>query len=162
MYNRNMSKVKKAKAKKETSILNRRVSFDYFLGEEIIAGIALTGPEVRAARDRLVQLKGSFVTIRNGEVWLNNASFSLAHNEKGVDNAKTVDTSARKLLLNRKQIEKLQTEKDKGMTILPTKMLVGGRFIKLVIAPGKGKKQYDKRQSIKERDQKRDQKRGGF
>ena len=110
MYNRNMSKVKKAKAKKETSILNRRVSFDYFLGEEIIAGIALTGPEVRAARDRLVQLKGSFVTIRNGEVWLNNASFSLAHNEKGVGNAKTVDTSARKLLLNRKQIEKLQAE----------------------------------------------------
>ncbi len=150
------------KAKKNNSILNKRASFDYFLGEEIIAGIALTGPEVRAARDRLVQLKGSFVTIRNGEVWLNNASFSLAHNEKGVGNAKTVDTSARKLLLNRKQIEKLQTEKDKGMTILPTKMLVGGRFIKLVIAPGKGKKQYDKRQSIKERDQKRDQKRGGF
>ena len=162
MYNRNMSKVKKAKAKKDTSILNKRASFDYFLGEEIIAGIALTGPEVRAARDRLVQLKGSFVTIRNGEVWLNNASFSLAHNEKGVGNAKTVDTSARKLLLNRKQIEKLQTEKDKGMTILPTKMLVGGRFIKLIIAPGKGKRQYDKRQSIKERDQKRDQKRGGF
>ena len=157
-----MPKPKKNNAKKETSILNRRVSFDYFLGEEIIAGSALTGPEVRAARDRLVQLKGSFVTIRNGEVWLNNASFSLAHNEKGVGNAKTVDTSARKLLLNRKQIEKLQTEKDKGMTILPTKMLVGGRFIKLVIAPGKGKKQYDKRQSIKERDQKRDQKRGGF
>ena len=150
------------KAKKNNSILNKRASFDYFLGEEIIAGIALTGPEVRAARDRLVQLKGSFVTIRNGEVWLNNASFSLAHNEKGVGNAKTVDTSARKLLLNRKQIEKLQTEKDKGMTILPTKMLVGGRFIKLVIAPGKGKRQYEKRQSIKERDQKRDQKRGGF
>ena len=162
MYNRNMSKVKKAKAKKETSILNRRVSFDYFLGEEIIAGIALTGPEVRAARDRLVQLKGSFVTIRNGEVWLNNVSISLAHNEKGVGIGKTVDTSDQKLLLNRRQIEKLQTEKDNGMTILPTKMLVGGRFIKLVIAPGKGKKQYDKRQSIKERDQKRDQKRGGF
>ena len=162
MYNRDMPKPKKNNAKKETSILNRRVSFDYFLGEEIVAGIILTGMEVRAARDRLVQLKGSFVTIRDNEVWLNNASFSLAHNEKGNSNAKTVDTSARKLLLNRKQIEKLQAEKDSGMTILPTKMLVGGRFIKVVIAPGKGKKQYDKRQSIKERDQKRDQKRGGF
>ena len=148
------------------NVINRRARFDYELGEELTAGMSLRGVEVRAVRDGRVSLKGAFITLRNGrkgpELWLNNASFSLAHNEKGVGNAKTVDTSARKLLLNRKQIEKLQTEKDNGMTILPTKMLVGGRFIKLVIAPGKGKKQYDKRQSIKERDQKRDQKRGGF
>lgn len=153
---------KSKKTKKNTSILNRRVSFDYFLGEDIVAGIILNGPEVRAARDGLVQLKGSFVTLKNNEVWLNNASFSIKLNEKGQGNKKTVDTSARKLLLNRKQIEKLQAEKENGMTILPTKMLVGGRFIKVVIAPGKGKKHYDKRQVIKARDQKRDQKRGGF
>ena len=154
--------VKPKKSKKNTTILNRRVTFDYFLGEEIIAGVVLTGPEARAARDGLVQLKGSFVTLRGGEVWLNNASFSLQLNEKGSTGAKTVDTSARKLLVKRKQIDKLQEEKDKGMTILPVKMLTGGRFIKVIIAPGKGKKQYDKRHVIKERDQKRDQKRGGF
>lgn len=150
------------KPQKTSSILNRRVSFDYYLGEDIVAGVVLTGPEARAARDGLVQLKGSFVTLRANEVWLNNASFSLKLNEKGQANATTVDTSARKLLLSRKQIENLQAEKDKGLTILPTKMLTGGRFIKVVIAPGKGKKHYDKRQVIKARDQKRDQRRGGF
>ena len=69
---------KKKQSRKPNAILNRRASFDYALGDELVVGVVLTGREVRAARDGRVQLKGSFVTIRNNELWLNNASFSLS------------------------------------------------------------------------------------
>lgn len=145
------------KKKKITSgaIVNRRASFDYALDEDLNVGIVLTGREARAARDGRVQLKGSFVTIRNNELWLNNASFSLVLNTKGLSDA-TVDTSPRKLLASRKQIDSLAERKQAGMSIVPLRLLTQGRFIKLVIALGKGKKNYDKRQAIKKRDQERD------
>lgn len=156
-----MAKKSSKKTQKTTTraIVNRRARFDYQLGEEIIAGIILTGPEVRAAREGHIQLKGSFVTIRQGELWLNNASFSLRLSQRGQANARTVDTSARKLLASRRQIEHLMATKDRGMTIVPTKLLTQGKFIKVVIALGKGKKNYDKRETIKRRDQDRDTKR---
>lgn len=149
------------KSKKPTSqpIVNRRARFDYELGEEIVAGLVLTGPEVRAARDGHVQLKGAFVSVRQGELWLNNASFSLRLNVRGQANARSVDTSARKLLASRKQIDTFLGAKQQGMTIVPTKLLTGGKFIKIVIALGKGKKHYDKRQTIKRRDQDRETRR---
>lgn len=150
---------KRATKAAPNTILNRRARFDYQLGEEIVAGIVLTGPEVRAARDGHVQLKGSFVSIRNGELWLNNASFSLRLNQRGQVNARTVDTEARKLLASRRQIEHFMAAKQQGMTIVPTKLLTNGKYIKIVIALGKGKKNYDKRQTIKRRDQERDTKR---
>ena len=137
-------------------IINRRAKFDYSLGQEIITGISLTGPEVRAARDAHVQLKGSFVTIRDNELWLNNASFSIKNNDKNAKSNRTVDTRARKLLAKRKEIDKLQSEKTSGMSIVPIKLLNGGKYIKLVIALGKGKKEYDKRETIKRRDQNRE------
>ena len=123
---------KKTLAKKTPSpaIINRRARFDYELGEEIVAGIILTGPEVRAIRDSHIQLKGSFVSIRNDELWLNNASISLNQNVRGQTNARTVDTTARKLLISRKQLERLQSIKQQGMTIVPTKVLTNGKFIK--------------------------------
>lgn len=142
---------KKKKQVKPQAIVNRRASFDYALGDELVAGIALTGRETRAARDGRVQLKGSFVTIRNNELWLNNASFSLKLNSKGIDET-SVDTTPRKLLAKRKQIEELAERKQEGMTIVPLRLLTEGRYIKLVIALGKGKKNYDKRQAIKKRD----------
>ena len=137
-------------------IINRRARFDYSLGQEIITGISLTGPEVRAARDTHVQLKGSFVTIRDNELWLNNASFSIKNNDKNAKSNRTIDTRARKLLAKRKEIDKLQSEKTSGMSIVPIKLLNGGKYIKLVIALGKGKKEYDKRETIKRRDQNRE------
>jgi SsrA-binding protein len=146
---------KKKPAKNPKSIVNRRARFDYELGDEIVAGIALTGPETRAARDGHIQLKGSFVTIRGNELWLNNASFSLRLNQRGSTD-RTVDTSPRKLLASRKQIDTLAERKKSGMTIVPTKLLTTGRFIKVVIALGKGKKNYDKRETIKRREQERD------
>lgn len=151
-----MAQKKKTSIAQPKAVLNKRAHFDYELGEEIIAGLALTGPEVRAARDGHVQLKGTFITIRNNELWLNNASFSLKLNQKGIIGARTIDTEPRKLLASRKQIDSLAARRKEGMSIVPTKLLTAGRFIKVVIALGKGKKNYDKRETLKRRDQERD------
>jgi SsrA-binding protein len=140
-------------------VLNRRAKFDYALGDDLVVGMELTGREVRAARDGHVQLKGSFVTIRRDELWLNNASFSLKLNEKGQTNARSVDTSPRRLLAKKKEILALEAKKQQGSSIVPTKMLTSGRFVKLVIALGKGKKSYDKRETIKRREQDREARR---
>lgn len=152
---------KKKPASQPKAVLNRRARFDYAIDnrDEIVAGLALTGQEVRAARDGHVQLKGSFVSLKDNELWLNNASFSLRLNEKGKVGARAIDTRPRKLLANRKQIDQFAAQKQAGMTIVPLKLLTTGRFIKLVIALGKGKKRYDKRETIKRRDQDRDTKR---
>lgn len=120
--------------------VNRRAHYDYQLGDELSAGMALTGPEVRQIRDHHVQLKCSFVTIKNDELWLNNLTL-------GADTARNI-----KLLATKKQITALEREKVAGSTIVPVKLLGGGRHIKLVIAVGKGKKKYDKRETIKKRD----------
>ena len=120
--------------------VNRRAHYDYVLGDELTTGMSLSGPEVRSIRDHHVQLKGSFVTIRNDELWLNNLTL-------GADTARNI-----KLLATKKQIASLLKEKVAGSTIVPVKLLGGGRHIKLVIAIGKGKKKYDKRETIKKRD----------
>ena len=149
---------KKKPKTRNTAIVNRRASFDYALDKDLTVGIVLTGRETRAARDGHVQLKGSFVNIRNNELWLNNASFTLKNNDKNA-NTTTVDTSPRKLLASRSQIDKLAAQKHEGMTIVPLRLITSGRFIKLVIALGKGKKTYDKRETIKRRDFERDARR---
>jgi len=149
----------KKKPTQPSTVINRRARYDYVLGEDLVVGIVLTGPEVRAARDNHVQLKGSYVSIQRGELWLNNASFSLKHNTAGQSGSRTVDTSPRKLLAHRKQIDALAAQKKSGMTIVPTKLLPAGNHIKLVIALGKGKKNWDKRQSIKKRDIERESRR---
>ncbi len=136
-------------------IVNRRARYDYDLGDDLVVGLVLTGPETRAARDGHVQLKGAYVSILRDELWLNNASFSLKINEKG-GGSRSVDTSPRKLLAHRKQIDQLAAEKKQGMSIIPTKLLTEGHKIKLVIAMGKGKKRWDKRQTIKRREQERE------
>lgn len=152
--------IKKSSAPaKPKAVLNRRAQFDYALDDELIVGLSLTGREVRAARDGHVQLKGAFVSVKNNELWLNNASFSLRLNERGQANARTVDTSPRKILARRKQIDDFIARKQSGMTIVPLRLLTAGKHIKLVIALGKGKKRYDKRETIKRRDIDRETKR---
>ena len=131
--------MKKPKAQ-DTVTVNRRAKYDYILGDDLTVGMVLSGPEVRLIRDHHVQLKGSFVTIRNDELWLNNLTL-------GADTARNI-----KLLATRKQITALMREKVAGSTIVPVKLLGGSRHIKLVIAIGKGKKKYDKRETIKKRD----------
>lgn len=146
-----------ATAKKPTAaITNRRARFDYELGAELTVGLELTGPEVRSARDGHVQLKGSYVALRNDQLYLQNASFSLKLNQKGQPGARTIDTEPKKLLAKRKEIDQLASQKQQGMSIVPIKLLTKGRFIKLVIALGKGKKNYDKRHALKKRDEARD------
>ncbi len=130
----------KKKRVSDSVTVNARARYDYELGDELICGMALSGPEVRSIRDHHVQLKGSFVTIRGGELWLNNLTL-------GADTARNI-----KLLATRKQINSLVREKVAGSTIVPVKLLGGSRHIKLVIAVGKGKKKYDKRETIKKRD----------
>ena len=120
--------------------INRHAHFDYILGDELTVGMSLSGSEVRAIRDHHVTLKGSFVTVRNHELWLNNLTL-------GAETARNL-----RLLATKKQIASLEKAKTEGSTIVPTKLLAGGRHIKLVIALGKGKKKYDKRETIKKRD----------
>lgn len=141
---------------KPSAIFNRRARFDYALGDELVVGLSLTGPEVRAARDGHVQLKGSYVQLLKGELWLQSASFSLKLNERGQPGARTIDTTPKKLLAHRKQIDSLISAKASGMTIVPLRLKTAGRYIKLVIALGKGKKNYDKRETLKRRDQERE------
>lgn len=124
-----------------------------------MAGLVLTGMEVRAAREGHVQLKGAFVSLRDGELWLNNASFSLRLNVRGQANTRSIDTSARKLLVSKRQLARFSEAKKQGMTIVPTKLLTNGKFIKVVIALARGKKTYDKRETIKRRDQDRETRR---
>lgn len=142
------------------NVINRRARFDYELGEELTAGMSLRGVEVRAVRDGRVSLKGAFITLRNGrkgpELWLNNASFSLKNQGEGLSKSDTIDTSPKKLLATRKQIEDFARKKQAGFTIVPLKILAENRYIKIVIALGKGKKQFDKRETLKRRQSERE------
>jgi len=146
------------KSKPTNNVLNRRAKFDYELCDELVVGLRLNGREVRATRDGHVSLKGSFVTVRGHELWLNNASFTLKLNQRGKAET-TVDTSARKLLATKRQIAELERRKQDGLSLVPVKLMAGGRYIKLVIAVGKGKKRYDKRETIKRRDAEREARR---
>lgn len=138
------------KSKTPDSItVNRRARFDYQLGDELSCGMLLSGPEVRLIRDHHVQLKGSFVTIRRDELWLNNLTL-------GADTERNI-----KLLATRKQISQLARAKQDGFQLVPVRLLAGGRYIKLIIATGKSKKKYDKRETIKQRDIDRNLKRQG-
>ena len=121
-------------------IVNRKARYDYTLGDELTVGMVLSGPEVRLIRDHHMQLRGAYVTIRNGELWLYGLTL-------GADTAQNI-----KLLATKKQIAAMEREKVSGSTIVPVKLLGGSRHIKLVIAIGKGKKKYDKRETIKKRD----------
>lgn len=149
----------KKKPTQKSAILNRRATFDYEIGDDLAVGIILSGPEVRAARDGHVHLKGAYVTIRSDELWLNNASFSVKPAQPKSGDARTVDTEPRKLLAHRKQIDAFIAQKKTGMTIVPLKMFTNGKHIKLLIAIGKGKKNYDKRETLKRRDQEREMQR---
>ena len=120
--------------------VNRRARYDYALGEELVCGMSLSGPEVRQIRDHHVQLKGSFVTLKDGELWLNNLTL-------GADTARNI-----RLLVTKRQLHDLSRARQDGYTIVPTKLLGGNRHIKLVVATAKGKKKYDKRETIKKRD----------
>ncbi|MDB5182699.1 MAG: SsrA-binding protein [Candidatus Saccharibacteria bacterium] len=146
-----------AKKKKHTSgvVANKRAFFDYTISQPLVAGIALTGPEVRSIRSSHASLVGAFVTIKDGEAYLLNAQvMPLKTNAAHLPSEMQIRT--RKLLLKKRQLEDLAQAKQQGYTIIPLKILTKGKFIKVEIALAKGKRQYDKRESIKKRDTARD------
>ena len=138
--------MKKVKTPPE-QITNRRARFDYVLSDDLMVGMSLNGLQVRKIRDRKVQLVGSFVMIRNRELWLNNLTI-------GTEIAPNI-----RLLATKAQIASFMKQKELGYTIIPTKILANLRHIKLVITLGKGKKKFDKRETIKKRDIDREAKR---
>ncbi len=131
-------------------ITNRRAKFDYQLGDSFVVGIVLGGAETKALRLGHGQLRGAYVTIKDGELWLINATISAS---SGLPISESDQTRSRKLLAKKREINHLIQAKQQGLTIVPTEMLTQGRFIKLKISVGRGKKQYDKRQTIKAREQ---------
>jgi SsrA-binding protein len=141
------------KAQTPKKIVNRRAKFDYELGDSLVTGLQLTGAETKALRMGHGQLRGAYVTVKDNELWLINAQINSA---KGVIISETDETRSRKLLAKRKEIDKLIEAKKDGRTIVPTELLTQGRYIKLRIAVGRGKKHYDKRETIKRRQQERD------
>lgn len=135
------------------AIQNRRARFDYELGDSIVAGLELTGPEVKSLRMGHGQLRGAYVTVKDSELYLIGATINGTH---GVPLTEQEQGRTRKLLAKRKEIDALIAAKQQGRTIVPLELLTRGRFIKIRIALGKGKKTYDKRETIKKRDTDRD------
>ncbi len=130
-------------------IQNRRARHDYALEDSFEVGIELTGREVKALRNGHGQLRGAYVTIKDNQLWLLNATITSM---PGVPISESEQTRTRKLLAKRREIDALIEAKQQGRTIVPLEMKTGGRFIKLRIAAGKGKKQYDKRQTLKKQE----------
>lgn len=138
----------------EANIKNRRANFDYAITDTFTAGIVLTGTEIKSLRLGKGSLVDSFCYVVNGEVWLKN--MYIAEYFYGTYNNHQTRRD-RKLLLNKKEIAKLaKCGKESGYSIVPMRVFISQRGLaKVVIGIGRGKKEYDKRQSIKERDDKR-------
>lgn len=143
---------KKKSPNQPRSIQNRRARHDYELGDSLVVGVELNGREVKSLRMGHGQLRGAYVTIKGDELFLINATINGVN---GVPLTETEQTRARKLLAKRKEIDALVAGKQQGKTIVPLEILTGGRYIKVRISIGRGKKQYDKRQTLKAKDEKR-------
>jgi SsrA-binding protein len=129
---------------------NRRATFDYEITERLVAGVELTGSEVKSIKAGHASLKGSFVALRGSEAYLSNAHVTPY---KHTGNKEELDpTRNRKLLLHRKQIDKLIIDKQSGLSVVAVAILLERNLVKLEIGIGRGKKRYDKRNVIKERD----------
>ena len=150
-----------AKAKKHDSntiAVNRKATFDYFIEEQFEAGIALEGWEVKSLREGRVQLKESYVIVQNGEIYLVGAHVSPL--KQASTHINPNPTRSRKLLLHRKEINKLIGAVDReGYTLVPLSLYWSKGRAKLKIALAKGKKQHDKRQAIKQREWDREKRR---
>ena len=129
---------------------NRHAGHDYHLLERFEAGIALTGTEVKAAKSGRIQLKDAFCEVQGNEAWLLNAHISqYSHGNR--ENHEP--TRRRKLLLHRQEIDKLLGKtREKGLTLVPTKMYLKNGRIKVEFAVAKGKKLHDKREAERQRE----------
>lgn len=136
------------------NIKNKRATFDYELVDTFTAGIVLTGTEIKSIRLGKASLVDTYCIFERGELWVRNMNISEYFYGTYNNHAARRD---RKLLLNKKELKKIEREtKETGFTIVPTRLFINERGLaKLVIAIAKGKKMYDKRQSLREKDDKR-------
>lgn len=135
-------------------VVNRKARHDYLIEDTVEAGLVLKGSEVKSLRDGKAQLKDSYARITRGELWLVNAHISdyAAASYLGHE-----PTAARKLLLHRREIDRLTGKvKEKGLTLVPLRIYFKHGRAKVELGLGRGKKMHDKRESIKERDTKRE------
>jgi SsrA-binding protein len=144
---------KKKPTNQPKAIQNRRARHDYELGDSLVVGLELNGREVKSLRMGHGQLRGAYVTVKNDELFLINATIN---GTSGIPLTEDEQTRARKLLAKRREINALIAGKQQGKTIVPLEILTGGRFIKVRISIGRGKKTYDKRQVLKKRAESRD------
>ena len=143
----------------DINIKNRKAEYEYHLLSTFTAGIVLTGTEIKSIRAGKVNLTDSYCSFINGELWAHNIHISEYANGSYNNHEPKRD---RKLLLNRKELKKIQSKlNDRGMTVIPTRMWINENgYAKLDIALARGKKMFDKRDSIKEKDQRRAAARG--
>ena len=138
----------------KVEILNRKANFDYAIEDTYEAGIALKGTEVKSIRNGKANIKDSYAIIRNDEMFLINTHISLY--EEG-NNFNHEETRTRKLLLHKKEILKLKNKVEmEGYTLIPLKIYFVKQRVKVLIGLAKGKKNYDKRETIKKRDVERE------
>ena len=143
------------KVDNKINIKNKRASFDYELLETFVTGIVLTGTEIKSIRLGKASLVDTYCVMNRGELWVKN--MNVAEYFYGTYNNHETRRE-RKLLLTKKELQKIERfSKDTGFTIIPTKLFINEKGLaKLVVAIAKGKKSYDKRQSLKEKDDKRE------
>jgi len=135
-------------------IKNRKATYDYFIEEELEAGIVLKGTEIKSIRNGQANLKDCYAIIKNNEVFLLNMYISKYENGSIFNHD---ERRTRKLLLNKKEILKLRDKVEiSGYTLIPIKLYFKKNKAKILLGVAKGKKNYDKRESIKEKDIKRD------
>ena len=136
---------------------NRKAYFDYFIDDVVEAGIVLTGPEVKSIRMGKANINDGFARIQKGEVYLHNAHISPY---PFTPQDSSDPTRTRKLLLHRREIKRLigKTE-EKGFTLIPLKLYFRDRHVKVELGLAKGKKKYDKRETMRRRDQEREMQR---
>ena len=145
----------KQKIQKGVLIPNKRATFDYALLDTYTAGLVLVGTEIKSLRLGKASLVDAYCYFHNGELWLKNANISEYFYGSYNNHVARRD---RKLLLNRKELRKLlDYVQTPGVTIIPTKIFINERGLaKVVIAPARGKKLYDKRASLREKDDRRE------
>lgn len=138
----------------QINIKNKKAHFNYEIGDTFTAGLVLTGTEIKSIREGKASLTDSYCVVDRGEVWVKGMNISEYFYGSYNNHVARRD---RKLLLSKKEIQKLEKESnDPGFTIVPLRVFINERgFAKIVIGVGKGKKSYDKRQTIKEREDKR-------
>ncbi|NTW15570.1 MAG: SsrA-binding protein SmpB [Candidatus Moranbacteria bacterium] len=142
----------------KTLAVNKRASFDYELMDRYEAGLALTGNEVKSVKTGHISLKGSFVTVHGNELHLTNSL--IPRYEHAHKDTRHEDTRPRKLLLRKSEIRSLiGKSRVEGLTLVPIRVYTKNRLVKLEFAVGKGKKQFDKRETIKRREASRDMRR---